>query len=70
MLRQLRPFQVLQEAFAVSRRAEQLRLRTHQRVLATAEDSVLRTELGELESHPPGRGCPQVCLKVQTYGLW
>jgi hypothetical protein len=37
-------------AFAVSRRAEQLRLRTQQRIIATAEDSVLRTEMANLES--------------------
>ena len=36
--------------FAVSRRAEQLRLRFQQRIVATAEDSVLRTEMENLES--------------------
>ena len=44
------PFKDLQQTFAVSRRAEQLNLRKQQRVVATAEDSVLRTELGDLES--------------------
>jgi hypothetical protein len=34
----------------VSRRAEQLRLRVQQRVVATAEDWVLRTEMTSLES--------------------
>ena len=34
----------------VLRRAEQLRLRTQQRIIATAEDSVLRTEMVNLES--------------------
>jgi hypothetical protein len=34
----------------ISHRAEQLRLRAKQRVVATAEDSVLRTEMENLES--------------------
>jgi hypothetical protein len=44
------PFQDLKQTFAVSRRAEQLRLRTQQDIIATAEDSVLRTEMANLES--------------------
>ena len=36
--------------FAGSRRAEQLNLRSQQRVVATVEDSVLRTEMDVLES--------------------
>ena len=44
------PFKDLQQTFAVSRRAEQLRLRAQQRIVATAEDAVLRTEMGDLES--------------------
>jgi len=32
------PFKDLKQAFAVSRRAEQLRLRSQQRIIATAED--------------------------------
>ena len=36
--------------FAVSRRAEQLRLRSQQRIVATAEDLVHRTEMTGLES--------------------
>ena len=36
--------------FAGSRRAEQLNLRSQQRVVATVEDSVLRTEMAGLES--------------------
>ena len=44
------PFKVLKQTFAVSRRAEQLRLRAQQRVVATVEDSVLRTEMENLES--------------------
>jgi hypothetical protein len=43
-------FRDLKLMFAVSRRAEQLRLRTQQRILATAEDSVLRKEMANLES--------------------
>ena len=49
-VRSWRPFQVLQQVFAVSHRAEYLRLRMEQRIVATVEDSVLRTELGELDS--------------------
>jgi len=37
--------------FAVSRRVEQLRLRAQQRIVATAEYSVLRTEM-------ENSGCP------------
>jgi hypothetical protein len=44
------PLKDLKQTFAVSRRAEQLRLRVQQRVVATAEDSVLRTEMASLES--------------------
>ncbi len=40
----------LKQPFAVSRRAEQRRLRVQQRVVATVEDSVLRTEMASLES--------------------
>ncbi len=36
--------------FAGSRRAEQLRLRSQQRIVATVQDSVLRTEMAALES--------------------
>jgi hypothetical protein len=38
------------QTFAVSRRAEQLRLHTQQRVVATVKDSALRAEMGALES--------------------
>ena len=44
------PFKVLKQTFAVSRRAEHLRLRSQQRVVATVEDSVFRTEMENLES--------------------
>jgi hypothetical protein len=36
--------------FASSRRAQQLNLHSQQRVVATVEDSVLRTEMTVLES--------------------
>ncbi len=36
--------------FVGSRRAEQLSLRSKQRVVATVEESVLKTEMGVLES--------------------
>ena len=44
------PFTDLKQTLAVSRRAEQLRLRAQQRVVATVQDSVLRTEMENLES--------------------
>jgi hypothetical protein len=44
------PFKDLKQTFAVSHRVEQLRLRAQQRVVATVEDSVLRTEMENLES--------------------
>jgi hypothetical protein len=44
------PFRDLKSRFADSRRAEQLRLRSQQRIVATVEDSVLRTEMTGLES--------------------
>ena len=44
------PFQDLQLMFPGSRRAEQLRLRSQQRVVATVEESVLKTEMVSLES--------------------
>ena len=44
------PFRDLKRRFAGSRRAEQLSLRSQQRIVATVEDSVLRTEMTGLES--------------------
>jgi hypothetical protein len=44
------PFWDLKLMFAGSRRAEQLSLRSQQRIVATVEDSVLRTEMTVLES--------------------
>ena len=44
------PFHDLKLLFAGSRRAEQLSLRSQQRIVATVEDSVLRTEMSGLES--------------------
>ena len=44
------PFRDLKLVFAGSRRAEQLGLRSQQRIVATVEDSVLRTEMAGLES--------------------
>ena len=44
------PVKDLKLTFAVSCRAEQLRLRAQQRIVATVEDSVLRTEMENLES--------------------
>ena len=50
LLSHWQPFQVLKLMFAGSRRAEQLSLRSQQRMVATVEDSVLRTEMADLES--------------------
>ena len=50
ILNHWQPFWDLKRTFAVSRRAEQLRLRAQQRIVTTAEDSVLRTEMAGLES--------------------
>ena len=50
ILKHWQPFRDLKLTFAVSRRAEQLRLRTQQRIIATADDCVLRTEMANLES--------------------
>ena len=44
------PFRDLKLMFAGSRRAEQLSLRSQQRIVATVEESVLKTEMGDLES--------------------
>ena len=44
------PFRDLKARFPDSRRAEQLSLRSQQRIVATVEDSVLRTEMTGLES--------------------
>ena len=44
------PFRDLKFRFAGWRRAEQLSLRSQQRIVATVEDSVLRTEMAGLES--------------------
>ena len=43
-------FKDLKQTFTVSLRAEKLRLRVQQRVVATVEDSVLHTEMVSLES--------------------
>ena len=44
------PFQDLKLMFVGSRRSEQLSLRSQQRVVATVEESVLKTEMAGLES--------------------
>ncbi len=44
------PFLDLKLMFAGSRRAEQLSLRSQQRIVSTVEDSVLRTEMAGLDS--------------------
>ncbi len=54
------PFQDLKLMFAGSRRAEQLTLRSQQRVVATAEESILKTEMAGLE--PQEEDAPQRLL--------
>jgi hypothetical protein len=44
------PFRDLKLVFVGSRRAEQLSLRSQQHIVTAVEDSVLRTEMGDLES--------------------
>ena len=44
------PFRDLKFRFVISRRAEQLNLHSQQHIVATVEDSVLRTEMSDLES--------------------
>ena len=44
------PFRDLKLKFVGSRRAEQVSLRSQQRIVATVEESVLRTEMTGLES--------------------
>ena len=54
------PFLDLKLMFTGSRRTEQLSLHSQQRIVATVEDSVLRTEMGDLESQEedaPKRCC-------------
>ena len=45
-----KPFRDLKLMFAGSRRAEQLKIHSQQRIVSTVEDSVLRTEMVGLES--------------------
>jgi hypothetical protein len=54
------PFRDLKLMFTGSRRAEQLSLHSQQSIVATVEDSVLRTEMSGLESQLrlSRRGCP------------
>jgi hypothetical protein len=44
------PFRDLKHMFADSRRTEQVKLRSQQRVVATVEESVLKTEMTDFES--------------------
>ena len=44
------PYRDLKLMFSGSRRAEQLSLRSQQRIVATVEESVLQTEMAGLES--------------------
>ena len=64
ILKHWQPFRDLKLTFAISRRAEQLRLRTQQRIIATAEDSVLRTEMANLE--PLDEETPKRVLSFKT----
>ena len=57
-----------------SRQTEQLSLRSQQRIVATVEESVLKTEMADLESqdiflHVYGRSDPSDCGEASS-GLW
>jgi hypothetical protein len=52
--------------FAGSRRAEQLSLRSQQRIVATVEDSVLRTEMSGLESQEDSEDTLKCVLFFKT----
>ncbi len=60
------PFRDLKLMFADSRRAEQLSLRSQQRVVATVEESVLKTEMAGLESQE--EDAPKRLLRVYFRG--
>jgi hypothetical protein len=62
----LQCFKDLKQTFADSRRAEQLRLRAQQRVVATAEGSVLRTEMASLESQEEDAPISVLCFKPMS----
>jgi hypothetical protein len=61
------PFKVLKQTFAVSRRAEHLRLHSQQRVVATVEDSVFRTEMENLESEEEDAPTRVLYLKPMSW---
>jgi hypothetical protein len=48
--------------FAGSRRAEQLNLHSQQNIVSTVEDSVLRTEMADLESQEDSEDAPKCIL--------
>jgi hypothetical protein len=50
MLNHWNPFRDLKLMFVGSRRTDQLNLRSQQHIVSTVEDSVLRTEMVDLES--------------------
>ena len=60
------PFRDLKLTFSVSHRTEELSLRTHQRIIATAEDSVLRTGMANLE--PLDEEAPKRVLSFKPMG--
>jgi hypothetical protein len=55
-------FRDLKLKFVGSRRAEQLNLRSQNRIVATVEDSVLRTEMTDLESQEEDTPTPKRIL--------
>jgi hypothetical protein len=61
------PFIDIKLSYAGSRRAEQLSLRSQQRIVSTVEDSVLRTEMAGLRVS--GRGCPPTHPFLQAHEL-
>ncbi len=61
------PFRDLKLKYVESRQAEQLSLRSQQRVVATVEESVLKTEMAGLESQE--EDAPKRLLFIQAHEL-
>ena len=61
------PLKDLKQTFAVSRRTERLYRHTQQRIVATVEDSVLRAEIGALESQE--KDAPKRILWYKSLGF-
>ena len=67
ILKHWQPFWDLKLTFAVSHRAEQLYLHTQQYIITTDEDSVLRTEMTNLESQEEDAPKRVLCFKPMSW---